>query len=141
MNEDIIQESLRAHLAAYGPLADLVGQRIYADQIPENAPRPAMAIFRISRTEGQSKLGRANYIDSLMQITISGDEKGDVRKAADALRDALLPPGGYRGPMGAGPFVVEVLDITSDNEADLFDHESQLYYRHCDYTITHRYKG
>lgn len=141
MSEDIIQEALRAHLVADPDVTALVGQRIYADEIPQNAPHPAIAIYRVGRSEVHSKSGRANLITSTMQLTIASTKKTEVRQVADAVRDALIPQGGFCGPMGTGQWQIEVQAVETDGELDLFDQVAGIYYRHCDYSITHRYKG
>lgn len=137
-NRDLVLEALRGHLTSTPELTALVGQRIYQDIAPQNASRPNIIYMRISRGDTQAKQGRANLIESRVQFTIAADTKALVRDISDIMRDALAE---FAGPMGTSlTGVVNVVQVRTSGEVDLYDEDASVYYRHQDFVIRHRYK-
>lgn len=79
------ETNLRADLAAYAPLAALVGTRIAADKVPQNSARP-FAVFVRQETEVITTLDGASHG---ARIKFAVQCWGDTRASAEAVADAV----------------------------------------------------
>lgn len=112
----MIESDLRAYLIAVAPIAALIGDRVFPQQLPQGATLPAVTYQRIAGQsmidhEGDAGLGRARIqIDCWGPTGNTGYQQSvDL---AETIRAALS---GYRGPMGSNPAtnarIINVMDI------------------------------
>lgn len=96
-----MEESLLALLVAHAPLAALVGNRIYWDEIPQSTPRPCVVMFVVSSTPGYHFQGGDPLAPTRVQIDSQATTTAAKRAVARAVEDLLS---GYRGTFDGTKF-------------------------------------
>lgn len=89
-----VEESIRERLGTDGPLAGLVGDRIYPDTIPDyDTPRP-WVVFSVTETAPTEELSADAVEVSVIEFDCIADTKAEVKAVAAAVRSRLHK---YRG--------------------------------------------
>lgn len=115
---------MRALLMAYAPITSIVGQQVFAGDIPQGATLPAISIREISRIEQlTASLAQPTVlVTARVQVTVHAKSYPDQKAL---LMAAKLGPGGHTGTI-SGVAVRSVLrDIVgpdmSDPDAGIYD--------------------
>ena len=96
-----MEVALRALLAAYAPLAALVGTRITWNEIPQGAADPNVSLFNVVPGVSYTYAGPSTLRGALVQINI----RALTYASAVAVRDALEARlSGFSGVQGAVEF-------------------------------------
>lgn len=92
-----MESALRALLAAHTPVADIVGDRIVWNHLPQDVERPAIVLYRVAGAPGIHMQGSDVLTGATVQIDIQAHtvtEMWAIRSAVLALlhghRDAQL---------------------------------------------------
>lgn len=83
--------ALRARLLADGPLAALVGTRVYWIERPQTGPLPAVTLLTISDGHEQTLKELQGYQASRVQIDVWAANQPSAYAVAGAVIDAALP--------------------------------------------------
>lgn len=111
-----LEEGLSNYLAAAGPVAALVNNRIYPLVIPSETARPALAYQRIATPERlRGHDGPWGVATARVQFTCEGRTYPEAKALAKACRKVL---DGFRGAMGSGDLWVTILDTQVTNDID-----------------------
>lgn len=124
-----LEEGLYAFLTANAGVFGLVGERIYPQVIPQDAPMPAVAYQRISSPREYSHYpGASGLARARMQFTCEGDSYRQAKRVAEAIRAALS---GYKGVAGD----VTIGAAFLENENDSYSEGYQMPVVRVDYVI------
>lgn len=78
--------ALRTYLLTKTAITDIVGQRIYADQLPQGATIPAVVMYIASESYDHALDGLAGMIHTRVQFECLAD----TRKISHAIADAII---------------------------------------------------
>ncbi len=118
-------------------LTDLITDRIYSNNAPQNPTQPYINYKRVSAARNHTLSGPDGLVTIRIQIDVYDDEPGVVETVMDALRNVL---DGYDKNMG-----VELLDvrlISLEDENDIFINpihadETGMHLNSMDFFITY----
>lgn len=131
---DDIEDAARALLLQMPRIVELVGDRIFADQLPLGDGYPAITIQLISGIHTKSPLMAAadpDAIDTTLQITAWAPSKPDTKKVTRAIRETIRR---WRGNVDG----FEIWDINIALEGPNFrDNELNLFASVTDYVFSH----
>ena len=127
-----MEEDLRAYLLTLSAITDLIGQRVYFIKLPQDTTFPALTINRISTQRRRSHGGNSNLTRPRIQLTCFAETYLATKAISTQIVNALES---YVGTMGS----TQVYDSFVENELDLYDSESKIYYLPIDVMI--RYNG
>jgi hypothetical protein len=96
-----MEAALRALLVGSGPVAALVGSRVYWGEIPQGSAAPAVVMYVVSRVPGYTFQGSDGMDESRIQIDVRDTNLGRAFEVRDAIRSILS---GYRGTI-SGTYV------------------------------------
>lgn len=96
-----MEAALRALLTGSGPVAALVGARVYWGEIPQGAAAPAVVMYVVSRVPGYTFQGGDGLDESRIQIDVRDTALGRAWQVRDAIRTLLS---GYRGTVSGTSF-------------------------------------
>lgn len=107
MNAVIVMRSL---LLAHAPVTALVGQQVYAGDIPQTATLPAIGIREISRVEQDTvaRSGPVTLVTARVQVTVYATS---YREQKDIINAAKLSAGTHTGTIAG----VEVRSVLRDS--------------------------
>lgn len=124
-----IGEALVARLAADGTVAGLVTTRIYRNKAPLGTARPYLVYQVIDSFRDHALDGPTGLNAGRVQFSAWAATHLAAKAIADAVRASL---DGYRGTLSG----VAVRGVTSQNEVDLYDDDTDLEGVVVDFTIT-----
>lgn len=114
-----MEEQFRQLLTGHGPLGELVGNRIYWDEIPQGTQRPCIVMYVISSVPGYHFQGPEALMQWRVQIDCQAAttvQKWAVARAVEGLLS------GFRGAVGgvqfSGIFKLLDRDKTSPDTTD-----------------------
>lgn len=81
-----IEAALYSHLTGNERIAALVGDRVYPETIPQEAPFPAIAYQKVSGFPMGVHSGRLNLSESVIQVTISASDYADAKEIANLIK-------------------------------------------------------
>lgn len=81
---DILQ-SMRTYFLAKTAITDIVGQRIYCDQLPQNATVPAATLLTASERYEHALDGLGGVVATRLQIECYADTRSTTLSLADAI--------------------------------------------------------
>lgn len=125
-----------AHLVAEPEVTALAGQRIHAQQIPQQtreSPRayPCVVFSTISRVRDPELCGASEVVQATVQMDTYGMTRAEVLALARAIRRRMVD---YSGLMGT----VDVQRVLTDTEFDVGpDPEPGLYRRTQTFNVWH----
>lgn len=93
----MMEEQLRALLTGHAPLAALVGQRIFWDEIPQGTQRPCVVMYVVSSIPGYHMQGE----DALNQVRVQLDCQATTTASKWAVARAVNARlSGFKGAQG-----------------------------------------
>lgn len=84
-----LEEAIRQQLGNHGPLAALVGARIYPTTYPQNETLPVVVYQRTSHVPEYHHDGEAGFAESRFQISSFGKSYAEAKQTARAVKSAL----------------------------------------------------
>jgi len=89
-----IEAAVKACLANNGPVAAIVGTRVYLSRLPQKVTNPSVAIRMVGMQQDMAHDGPVDFAGNRVQVDLYADSFAEVRALADAVRVAL---NGYHG--------------------------------------------
>lgn len=136
-----LEEAIKAHLAANGELANLVGTRIYPGSLEQDSPLPALVYSKVSGIPEYAHDGASGAVESRIQISCLGADYGTTKLVSRAVKRALRPfeiapgtMGGVGGVHVAGVFLENEFDMPEPNEVE----ELSRHHIPLDYMFSHQ---
>lgn len=130
----VVEEALKARLAAVAGVTALVVSRVYPVKLPQSATLPALTYQRISTARENAMGADPGIARTRLQVTTAATSYSGAKAVTEAVRAALQR---YSGT-SAG---VVVLDVFLDNETDLFSEEEDeagVFLVAQDFIVIHR---
>lgn len=124
-----IEEAIYSYLSGESGITDLVGTRIYPLVLPQNTEYPAITYYRVSGPEHHDK----DVAYPRIQLTAWAETYEEAKTVAAEVKAALQR---FKGTMGV-PGVV-VIQGVFQNDMDLYDNETGVYYVATDIKFIHR---
>lgn len=129
-----IEKAIVSILQNNADVINLVGTRVYAFRLPQNATLPAITYHRISTyrvvTHDQTSIGLSN---PRFQFNMYANSIDMCKQIAAAVRVAFL---GYQGEVTVTD-KVSVYAVLPENEIDIIEADLDLYYTVADYKFSH----
>jgi hypothetical protein len=131
-------EGLKSFLAANGPIAALVINRVYANQLPEisaDAPLPAI-VYKEVHGDGEFSMDGPDQLQhSRMQFSCYGKVYLDAKRIARTLRQELEA---FTGEMADGTVIEH---MQRESEVDIFEDAPFVYCTAVDFKIVYQDSG
>ncbi len=118
-------KSLRTYLLTQPSVTALVGNRIYASDLPQNYKLPAITYHVISKVDEYSLNGALDLATVRVQLDCYGEGRSDAKATAEAVRLACT---GYIGEMGAD--FAQTCHLDTEREETAGPRDSSGRYRH-----------
>ena len=80
-----VRVALRSYLLTKSAITDIVGQRIYAQQLPQKATLPALTMTTISESYDHDLVGLAGIVQTRVQFECYADTELQSLNLADAV--------------------------------------------------------
>lgn len=125
----MIEVALRQVLLLDGPIAALVGDRIYPSPLPQNPTLPAISYQRVSRSSGLSLDGAAWPTRVRVQMDCWAATFDGVRELSDAVFRRLH---GYAGNIASEQLQIVALEI---ERGDTYEPDTKLWRVSMDWTV------
>lgn len=127
-----IEEAIYAHLIADTDITDLVSTRIYPYQLPQNPTYPAITYHRASTRLDHLQGSATNLPFPRFQFNCYGQNYGDTKTVANALKGVI---DGFSGTFGGSIAVGAILSL---NELDGFDNIAEVPVSTVDFLIIYQ---
>lgn len=112
-----MQTVLANLLLAHDPLAALIGNRVYWDELPQGQPHPAIVMHLVFGAPSYHMAGPSGLVESRVQFDCRGGTSAEARAVADALEVRLSGfRGDYEGVRFGGAFLV--LSMSRSDKTD-----------------------
>jgi hypothetical protein len=128
----MMETSLMALLVGYAPLAALVGNRIYWDEIPQGTVRPCIVMFVVSSTPGYTFEGADPLVPVRVQIDCQVTTASSAKVALAKTVNDLLS--GYKGTVGGTKFS-GIFQLLTRDRTDKPASGSTIRTRQMDYEV------
>jgi len=129
-----IEKAITSILKNSADVAALVGTRVYAFRLPQNATLPAITYHRVSTyrliTHDQTSTGLSN---PRFQFNLYANSIDVCKQMSAAVRKAFL---GYQAEVGTTT-KVSIYAILPESEIDIIEADLDLYYTMVDYKFSH----
>lgn len=130
MNAIVIMRALQL---AHTPVAEMVGDRVFAGDVPQNEPLPAVGLKEISRIEQEtvSRDAPAVLVRARVQITVHATSYPQQKALLNAVK---LGSGTHAGTIAG----VEVKSVLRDAVGpDMGDSTADIYEQSRDFVVTY----
>ncbi len=121
-----IESDIVNYLLSQSEITDVVSERIYPTQLPENSDLPALMYIRIGGNRMRTHRGNSNNATSL-QISCWSKDYGEAKDLSDILIEKL---DNYDGYMQSGR-----VTIFHQNDRDIYEPDTGLYHIPVDFEI------
>lgn len=129
-----IKAALLQYLTSNAQIASAVGQRVYAEILPQKPTLPAVTYRRASAQRSKTlSCGTDSLVRSGFEISAWAKGYEQAEAVAEAVRRALVD---FTGTWGGSPGI-RIHDAALDGDLDLVDVEPGLYRVAMFYTISH----
>ena len=128
-----VEAEIYTRLSGYSALTDLVGTRIFPNQLPQNTTLPAITYHRVSGQRFSAMSGDSGVVKARFQFDIWGDGVKSYKPCIDireALRGALQR---YSQTTGT-----RIFDIYFLNEFEEYDKVTETQHLVIDYEINYK---
>ena len=129
-----IRPALRAFLIADAPIAALVADRVYPNQIPQGVNATCVVYTRVSGRSGHYMGGRDGLAFTRFQIDAWAKDQDAAAALANRIKDRL---DGFSGVMGEGDGAVTVQGAFFRDEREDYDDAARLHRMSRDYFLDH----
>jgi hypothetical protein len=127
-----LEDSLATKLMATTAVYNLVGNRVYCVEAPQNVTTPYLVIQKISELPTHSHDGYSHLKEARIQFSAFSPLYLTVKAINKAIFDAL---DSYKGLLCTGG--ISVQSAFFDDEVDLYDAEAGLHYTAVDYIVSY----
>ncbi len=131
-----VEEGLRAHLLADGPVSAIVGTAIHPGSMPQGQTLPVLVYQRISTQRDTDLGGPMTFVKVRLQVDCWHNSYAACKSLADAVRVALNGVG-LASPHLLGSEVVQLVELVGDTDLFEFDGDLRKYRVSQDWIITH----
>ena len=121
-----IESDIVNYLLAQSEITDVVSERVYPTQLPENSELPALMYIRIGGNRMRTHRGHSQSATSL-QISCWSKSYGEAKYLSDMLIEKL---DNYDGYMQSGR-----VTIFHQNDRDIYEPDTGLYHIPVDFEI------
>ncbi len=121
-----IEQGLVAHLLADGPVAALVGTRVYPGEIPQGASGDAIVYTRTSENRSVDMDGPSDFVSVAMSVDCWSDSKAGSITLAEAVRVALNGVG-IASPRLLGAESVQLVSLENQTDVHNFQGDRRDY--------------
>ncbi|MEE9451097.1 MAG: DUF3168 domain-containing protein [Ignavibacteriaceae bacterium] len=111
-------------------ITDIVGSRIYFMKLPQDATFPSLVSNRISTTRTYSHSGDSSMTTPRIQYSCFAETYSDAKDLAEQIVSEMS---GFKGTAGSSTIYSSFVE----NELDLLDPESKLYFIPVDLMVTY----
>ncbi len=125
-----LEADIRTYMKTRTAINDIVGSRIYFAKLPQNATFPLLVSNRISTTRNYSHSGDSNLTPARVQYSCYAETWAAAKDLAEQVVSEMS---GFSGTAGS----TTVYSTFVENELDLTDPESKLYFIPVDLMITY----
>jgi len=115
-----IESALIAGMLANGPIAAIVGTRIYPMMAPPKAEMPCIVVEKVGYATNYTTDGPAGISEAMMNITMLALRYKSGKDVEGAVRDYLS---GFKGTVSG----IKILSALIKDEIDGYDEEVQIY--------------
>lgn len=129
-----LEEALYSYLSGYAGLSSLVSNRVYPVLLPQDCQLPAVTYQRVSGPRVHCQGGDPGIAHPRIQVSCWAVTYSAARSIAAQVIAALQD---FTGTMG-GTGGVTVQASFLDDDADLYDPETQTYHVPVDFVIWHQ---
>ncbi len=125
-----VEKDIRTYMLTRTAITDLISTRIYAQKLPEAATFPSLVYNRISSTRNYSHSGDSNMTSPRIQYSCFAETYEEAKDLAEQIVSEMS---GFKGTAGSST----IYSTFVENELDLIDPESKLYFIPVDLMITY----
>ena len=125
-----VEKDIRTYMGTRTAITDIVGSRIYAQKLPQAATFPSLVYNRVSTQRTYSHSGDSNMTSPRIQYSCFAETYEEAKDLAEQIVSEMS---GFKGTAGSST----IYSTFVDNELDLIDPESKLYFIPVDLMITY----